>query len=33
MFRKVEPLGKVEISYKKYLKRTLFLYKGIGYMP
>jgi len=33
MFRKVEPLGQIEISYKKYLKRTLFLYKGIGYMP
>ncbi len=33
MFRKVEPLGQIEIPYKKYLKRTLYLYKGIGYMP
>lgn len=32
-FRKVETLGQVEIPYKKYLKRTLYFYKGVDYMP
>jgi len=32
-FRRVETLGQVEIPYKKYLKRTLYFYKGIDYAP
>ena len=33
MFQTVDALGHVDIPYKKYLKRTLYFYKGVGYRP
>lgn len=33
MFQKVHALGQLDIPYKKYLKRTLYFYKGVGYQP
>jgi 4-amino-4-deoxy-L-arabinose transferase-like glycosyltransferase len=33
MFQEVHPLGRLDIPYKKNLKRTLYFYRGVGYQP
>ena len=32
-FKTVEPIGKIEIPFKKHMKRTIHFNRGIGYRP